>query len=121
MSNSNLPQNINSTDPWEFDHTEHQSSIFNKLGNKLGSVFLSTKKTVKSKYLEVTKGINQKIDEEDSRIQAEIYSHLEAQAEEFEEIFKMKKKKWLMISTILIFIAFIAGSVIATLNPITIG
>ncbi len=102
----------NSHDIGAFDSfTPKSTSIFNKFGNKLGSVFVSAKKAATKKYIEVTKGINERIEAEDERIQAEIFAHLEEQAEEFEQETRRLKKRWFFVSSLLIVLSFIGGAV----------
>ncbi|KAE9541368.1 hypothetical protein HT665_04075 [Ursidibacter maritimus] len=106
MSNSRT-QNLDLFDPFE----SQPKSIFNKLGNKLGGIAVSTKKFATKKYLEMTQGINQRIAEEDEQLQAEIFSHLEAQAEEFEQELSQRQKRWFWISFILTLVSFCIGAV----------
>lgn len=106
MSNSQT-KNMDLFDPFA---PQQKSSIFTKLGNKLGSVAVSTKKFATQKYLEMTQGINQRIAEEDEQLQAEIFSHLEAQAEEFEQDLRQRQKRWFWIAFILILISFCLGA-----------
>lgn len=100
------PQHIESFDPF----VPEKTSLFNKLGNKLGSIFVSAKKAATEKYLELTQGINQRIEAEDERIQEEIDFHLAAQAEEFEQEMQQQKKRWIRISVSLTFAAFCIGA-----------
>lgn len=106
MSHSQL-QNVDLLDPFA---TQPKSSLFTKLGNKLGGIFVSAKKGATRKYLEVTQGINQRIEAENEHIQAEIYAHLEAQAEEFELELYQRQKRWFWTAFILVMLAFILGA-----------
>lgn len=103
--NHSSSQHVDLFDPFE----SQPKSVFNKLGNKLGGIFVSAKKAATHKYLEITQGINQRIAAEDELLQAEIFSHLEAQAEEFEQDLRQRQKRWFWISFTLIIIAFICG------------
>lgn len=65
--------------PFESSKTV-KPSLFWKLGNKLGNIFVSAKHKAKSKYVEVTKGINQRIAEEDEMRALELQMCLDEQA-----------------------------------------
>lgn len=106
MSHSST-QEMDLFDPFA---TQPKSSLFTKLGNTLGGVFVSAKKSATNKYLELTKGINQRIEAEDERIQQEIDFHLAAQAEEFEHDLYQRQKRWFWIAFILVTLAFILGA-----------
>ncbi|CAM3803511.1 hypothetical protein ACLS0F_10665 [Avibacterium endocarditidis] len=87
-----------------------KSNIFNKLGHQLGGMFVSAKKAATNKYLDVTKGINQRIEEEQRLIDQEIFAHLAAQAEAFEQEARQKKKRWIFISLGLMMLSLLAGA-----------
>ncbi|MDX3903957.1 hypothetical protein AB6W79_10830 [Pasteurella multocida] len=94
--------------PFESSKTA-KPSLFWKLGNKLGNIFISAKHKAKSKYVEVTKGINQRIAEEDEMRALELQMFLDEQAAEYEqEISRIKRKMffWALLAAI---IAFICG------------
>lgn len=94
-------------------HKPTQKSIFWKLGERIGGVFVSAKNAAKQKYLDVTKGINQRIEAEQESIQEEIFSHLAAQAEEFEQEIRQRRKRWFWITFILVILALGIGAVSA--------
>lgn len=94
--------------PFESSKTV-KPSLFWKLGNKLGNVFVSAKHKAKSKYVEVTKGINQRIAEEEEMRALELQMCLDEQAAEYEqEISRIKRKMffWTLLAAI---IAFVCG------------
>lgn len=86
-----------------------KKSLFWKLGNKLGSVFVSAKHKAKSKYVEVTKGINQRIAEEDEMRSLELQMRLDEQAAEYEQEISHVKRKMFLFGLLLMFIAFFGG------------
>ncbi|MCW9718533.1 hypothetical protein [Avibacterium sp. 21-599] len=88
-----------------------KSNFFNKLGHQLGGMFVSAKKAATNKYLDVTKGINQRIEEEQRLIDQEIFAHLAAQAEEFEQEVRKQKKRWIQVSLGLITFSLFAGAI----------
>lgn len=82
--------------PFESSKTV-KPSLFWKLGNKLGNIFVSAKHKAKSKYVEVTKGINQRIAEEDEMRALELQMCLDEQAAEYEqEISRIKRKMFFL-------------------------
>lgn len=103
---SNSSSQVDLYHPFE---NQPKPNFFNKLGQKFGDILLSTKKVAKRNYLELTQGINQRIEEEDERIQEEINLHLAAQAEEFEYQTYQLKKRWFWFAFILVVISFCIG------------
>ena len=90
-----------------------KTSIFWKMGNKLGNIFVSAKRRVTSKYREVTSGINQKLDEEYDHLRAEFEADLFAQTEAFECELKVQRRRWICISIITAFVGFFIGMLTA--------
>lgn len=88
------------------------SSVFWKIGNKLGNLFVSARRRVTSKYREVTSGINQKLDEEYEHLRAEFEADLFAQTEAFECELKAQRKHWIGISIITTLVGFLIGMLI---------
>lgn len=113
-------------DEWDiipFDNTQpstdvaEKSSLFLRVGNRLGNLFISAKKRATSKYREVTSGINQKLDEEYEHLRAEFAADLFAQTAEFECTLKQQKRRWIGISLMTTLIGFFIGMV-TTINII---
>ncbi|MFC1040776.1 hypothetical protein ACFGWM_03420 [Pasteurella multocida] len=113
MSNSHTHE-MDLFDPFA---NQPKSSFFNKVGRSLGGIFVSVKKAAKHKYVEMTQGINQRIAAEDELHQAEIFSHLNAQAEElteeFEQDLQQRQKRWFWIAFVFVLIAFFGGIALA--------
>lgn len=94
--------------PFESSKTA-KPSLFWKFGNKLGSIFVSAKHKAKSKYVEVTKGINQRIAEEDEMRALELQMHLDEQAAEYEQEISRIKRRAVLFGLLLTSIAFLCG------------
>lgn len=88
-------------------------TVFWKMGNKLGNLFVSAKRRVTSKYREVTSGINQKLDEEYEHLRAEFEADLFAQTEAFECELKVQRRRWIGIAIVTAFIGFFIGMLTA--------
>ncbi|QLB12795.1 hypothetical protein EV697_101491 [Bisgaardia hudsonensis] len=101
--------------PFDTQPTEvaQKPSLFWKMGNELGNLFVFTKKRVTSKYREVTRGINQKLDEEYEHLRAEFEADLFAQTEAFEYELKVLRRRWIGIAIITAFIGFFIGMLTA--------
>lgn len=86
-------------------------SFFNKLGHHLGAAFLFAKKKAKSKYIEVTEGINHKIEAEEALLRQEVENMLFEQSLEYEEEMKLCRKRWILYAFLSSVLSFIAGLV----------
>ncbi|MGX2956056.1 hypothetical protein ACWIYZ_03065 [Ursidibacter arcticus] len=101
--------------PFDDQHAKatQKPSLFWKMGNKIGNLFVSTKRRLTSKYREVTSGINQKLDEEYECLRAEFEADLFAQTEAFEYELKMQRRRWIGIAMITTLVGFLIGMLTA--------
>lgn len=92
-----------------FESSKTAPSFSWKLGNKLGNIFVSAKHKAKSKYVEMTKGINQRIAEEDEMRALELQASLDEQAEIYEQKISRIKRKMFLFAFLAVIIAFVSG------------
>lgn len=90
----------------------NKPSLFNRFGHRLGSIFLFAKNKAKDKYLEVTSGINHRIEEEEQLIRQETEFLLMQQASEYEAEIRRLKKRGIFYAFIISMISAIIASVV---------
>lgn len=88
----------------------NSTSFAARLGHGLGKLFLATKNKAKSKYQQVTLGINQSLEEEEARRFFEVQMALDAQAEDYEQLLVEQRKHWIKKTVLFCFLTLILGS-----------
>lgn len=94
---------------WDVIPFESSKTAKPSLFWKLGNIFVSAKHKAKSKYVEVIKGINQRIDEEDEMRALELQMCLDEQAAEYEQEISRIKRKMFFWALFVAIIAFVCG------------
>ncbi|MGZ3082532.1 hypothetical protein [[Haemophilus] ducreyi] len=101
MASSNMEQLIPFTD------SQHPLSY--RFGQRLGRLFVSLKAKATNKYKDVTSGINQSIEAEETRRFHELQMLLDDQATEYEDAIINMRKRWLKKSVFAVLLALILG------------
>ncbi|MDP8189057.1 hypothetical protein QJU87_04155 [Pasteurella skyensis] len=106
--------NSQSLDLWSLPETK--PSIFNRLGYSLGTAFVSVKKKATSKYLDVTRGINERIDAENEVLRQEMDMLLTEQEMEHQSELTRYKRRWIFFSLMFAVITFFGGAATVFFN-----
>ena len=108
---SNSPSTLN----WmskDVHASQTKPSVFNRIGHSLGRLFLAAKRRATHKYLEVTQGINEKIEAEKEQFYAEMHILLDEQDAEHNAELSRLKKRWLLGAILGIVVSFVCGMVV---------
>ncbi|WP_101776023.1 hypothetical protein [Pasteurella oralis] len=87
-----------------------KTSLLERIGFHTGKLFLTVKSRAKHKYLEVSRGFNESLDEEERLHQESINTMLEEQANEYERLINVIKHRHILLLIVAILISFILGA-----------